>query len=164
MLYFTEFVCKFLISCTRFSFLFMNWHFQDRHELISSIMISHWKTLWWIEAIVMAFSPCYNTTALISFFLFSPQLKFPLLSNNPLCIGVLWTLMVVGSFTSVFQFFLELMKVPRVESKLRVFLFKIQFNSQVCLIYMNFWKLLWCKLSKFAFCLRFLISKKAWTL
>lgn len=32
----------------------------------------------------------------------------------------------------VFQFFLELMKVPRVESKLRVFLFKIQFNSQVC--------------------------------
>ncbi|XP_075523554.1 formin-like protein 20 isoform X2 [Primulina tabacum] len=29
------------------------------------------------------------------------------------------------------QFFLELMKVPRVESKLRVFLFKIQFNSQV---------------------------------
>ncbi|KAK4374586.1 hypothetical protein RND71_005263 [Anisodus tanguticus] len=29
------------------------------------------------------------------------------------------------------QFFLELMKVPRVESKLRVFLFKIQFKSQV---------------------------------
>jgi formin 2 len=29
------------------------------------------------------------------------------------------------------QFFLELMKVPRVESKLRVFLFKIQFNSQL---------------------------------
>ncbi|EYU34415.1 hypothetical protein MIMGU_mgv1a007441mg [Erythranthe guttata] len=29
------------------------------------------------------------------------------------------------------QFFLELMKAPRVESKLRVFLFKIQFNSQV---------------------------------
>lgn len=29
------------------------------------------------------------------------------------------------------QFFLELMKVPRVESKLRVFLFKIQFNTQV---------------------------------
>ncbi|PHU24048.1 Formin-like protein 6 [Capsicum chinense] len=29
------------------------------------------------------------------------------------------------------QFFLELMKVPRVESKLRVFLFKIQFISQV---------------------------------
>ncbi|XVE53536.1 hypothetical protein DITRI_Ditri03aG0010800 [Diplodiscus trichospermus] len=29
------------------------------------------------------------------------------------------------------QFFLELMKVPRVESKLRVFLFKIQFHSQV---------------------------------
>lgn len=29
------------------------------------------------------------------------------------------------------QFFLELMKVPRVESKLRVFLFKIQFNSQI---------------------------------
>ncbi|XP_047316772.1 formin-like protein 20 isoform X2 [Impatiens glandulifera] len=29
------------------------------------------------------------------------------------------------------QFFLELMKVPRVESKLRVFLFKIQFNAQV---------------------------------
>lgn len=30
-----------------------------------------------------------------------------------------------------FQFLLELMKVPRVESKLRVFLFKIQFNTQV---------------------------------
>lgn len=29
------------------------------------------------------------------------------------------------------QFFLELMKVPRVESKLRVFCFKMQFNSQV---------------------------------
>lgn len=29
------------------------------------------------------------------------------------------------------QYFLELMKVPRVESKLRVFLFKIQFNSQI---------------------------------
>ncbi|KAH1067271.1 hypothetical protein J1N35_032258 [Gossypium stocksii] len=29
------------------------------------------------------------------------------------------------------QFFLELIKVPRVESKLRVFLFKIQFSSQV---------------------------------
>lgn len=29
------------------------------------------------------------------------------------------------------QFFLELMKVPRVESKLRVFAFKIHFNSQV---------------------------------
>jgi len=29
------------------------------------------------------------------------------------------------------QFFLELMKVPRVESKLRVFSFKIQFRSQV---------------------------------
>ncbi|KAL8141904.1 hypothetical protein V2J09_014936 [Rumex salicifolius] len=29
------------------------------------------------------------------------------------------------------QFFMELMKVPRVESKLRVFLFKIQFNAQV---------------------------------
>ncbi|KAJ0536344.1 putative formin, FH2 domain-containing protein [Helianthus annuus] len=29
------------------------------------------------------------------------------------------------------QFFLELMKVPRVESKLRVFLFKIQFNTQL---------------------------------
>lgn len=29
------------------------------------------------------------------------------------------------------QFFLELMKVPRVESKLRVFSFKIQFHSQV---------------------------------
>lgn len=29
------------------------------------------------------------------------------------------------------QFFLELMKAPRVESKLRVFLFKIQFNTQV---------------------------------
>lgn len=29
------------------------------------------------------------------------------------------------------QFFLELMKVPRVESKLRIFSFKIQFHSQV---------------------------------
>ncbi|GAA0167748.1 hypothetical protein LIER_43797 [Lithospermum erythrorhizon] len=29
------------------------------------------------------------------------------------------------------QFFLELMKVPRVESKLQVFLFKIQFSAQV---------------------------------
>ncbi|KAK4402274.1 Formin-like protein 20 [Sesamum angolense] len=36
----------------------------------------------------------------------------------------------VGCF-DFFQFFLELMKAPRVESKLRVFLFKIQFNSQV---------------------------------
>jgi hypothetical protein len=31
----------------------------------------------------------------------------------------------------VLQFFMELMKVPRVESKLRVFSFKIQFHSQV---------------------------------
>ncbi|KAK4395930.1 Formin-like protein 20 [Sesamum angolense] len=38
---------------------------------------------------------------------------------------------IVGCLDSIFQFFLELMKVPRVESKLRVFLFKIQFNSQV---------------------------------
>ncbi|XLT76053.1 hypothetical protein HN873_032327 [Arachis hypogaea] len=30
------------------------------------------------------------------------------------------------------QYFLELMKVPRVESKLRVFSFKIQFLSHVC--------------------------------
>ncbi|GAB2223878.1 hypothetical protein Drorol1_Dr00004622 [Drosera rotundifolia] len=29
------------------------------------------------------------------------------------------------------QYFMELMKVPRVESKLRVFLFKIQFNTQI---------------------------------
>ncbi|XVF35672.1 hypothetical protein REPUB_Repub18cG0166400 [Reevesia pubescens] len=29
------------------------------------------------------------------------------------------------------EFFLELIKVPRVESKLRVFLFKMQFCSQV---------------------------------
>jgi hypothetical protein len=29
------------------------------------------------------------------------------------------------------QFFMELMKLPRVDSKLRVFLFKIQFPSQV---------------------------------
>lgn len=29
------------------------------------------------------------------------------------------------------QFFMELMKVPRVESKLRVFSFKITFSSQV---------------------------------
>lgn len=33
------------------------------------------------------------------------------------------------------QFFLELMKVPRVESKLRVFSFKIQFNTQVGYVY-----------------------------
>lgn len=40
-------------------------------------------------------------------------------------------------FIWLFQFFLELMKVPRVESKLRVFAFKIQFQSQVwwCLLY-----------------------------
>jgi len=31
----------------------------------------------------------------------------------------------------MFQFFIELMKVPRVESKLRVFAFKIQFGAQV---------------------------------
>ncbi|GAU33056.1 hypothetical protein TSUD_152110 [Trifolium subterraneum] len=31
----------------------------------------------------------------------------------------------------MFQFFLELMKVPRVESKLRVFCFKIQFQTQI---------------------------------
>lgn len=30
-----------------------------------------------------------------------------------------------------YQYFLELMKVPRVESKMRVFSFKIQFGSQV---------------------------------
>ncbi|KAM0060461.1 putative formin, FH2 domain-containing protein [Helianthus debilis subsp. tardiflorus] len=29
------------------------------------------------------------------------------------------------------QFFLELMKVPRMESKLRVLMFKIRFNTQV---------------------------------
>ncbi|MFS7999797.1 putative formin, FH2 domain superfamily [Helianthus anomalus] len=32
------------------------------------------------------------------------------------------------------QFFLELMKVPRMESKLRVVLFKIQFNAQVIFV------------------------------
>lgn len=32
----------------------------------------------------------------------------------------------------MFQYFLELMKVPRVESKFRVFSFKIQFRTQVC--------------------------------
>ncbi|XP_062085482.1 uncharacterized protein LOC133791576, partial [Humulus lupulus] len=31
----------------------------------------------------------------------------------------------------IFQYFMELMKVPRVESKLRVFSFKIQFNCQI---------------------------------
>lgn len=31
----------------------------------------------------------------------------------------------------MFQFFLELMKVPRVESKLRVFSFTITFSNQV---------------------------------
>lgn len=38
------------------------------------------------------------------------------------------------------QFFLELMKVPRVESKLRVFSFKIQFHTQVnkVLIFLSF--------------------------
>ena len=35
----------------------------------------------------------------------------------------------------ILQFFLELMKVPRVESKLRVFLFKIQFNTQVIFVF-----------------------------
>lgn len=34
-------------------------------------------------------------------------------------------------FTFLLQFFMELMKLPRVESKLRVFSFKIQFRSQV---------------------------------
>ncbi|GFZ07721.1 actin binding protein [Actinidia rufa] len=37
----------------------------------------------------------------------------------------------IGVVLFRFQFFLELMKVPRVESKLRVFLFKILFNSQI---------------------------------
>lgn len=35
-------------------------------------------------------------------------------------------------FWYILQFFMELMKVPRVESKLRVFAFKITFNTQVC--------------------------------
>lgn len=42
---------------------------------------------------------------------------------HQLLTGMLW------KFT--WQFFLELMKVPQVESKLRVFSFKIQFKSQV---------------------------------
>eukprot|EP01018_Ginkgo_biloba_P035353 Gb_24688 [translate_table: standard] len=37
---------------------------------------------------------------------------------------------VIG-FTIGLKFFLEMMKLPRVESKLRVFSFKIQFGSQV---------------------------------
>ncbi|MBA0622509.1 hypothetical protein Godav_008044, partial [Gossypium davidsonii] len=37
----------------------------------------------------------------------------------------------LGKCEQVSVFFLELIKVPRVESKLRVFLFKIQFSSQV---------------------------------
>lgn len=41
------------------------------------------------------------------------------------------------------QFFLELMKVPRVESKLRVFSFKIQFNTQVGYVYFLMILLFW---------------------
>ncbi|KAJ0834251.1 putative formin, FH2 domain-containing protein [Helianthus annuus] len=40
------------------------------------------------------------------------------------------------------QFFLELMKVPRMESKLRVFLFKVQFNTQVNFMLSGFKKTL----------------------
>ena len=39
--------------------------------------------------------------------------------------------MSILMYTFLLQFFMELMKVPRVESKLRVFSFKIQFRSQV---------------------------------
>ena len=35
------------------------------------------------------------------------------------------------AFIMLPQYFLELMKVPRVESKMRVFSFKIQFSTQV---------------------------------
>lgn len=41
------------------------------------------------------------------------------------------SLTAVTGCAFIVQFFLELMKVPRVESKLRVFSFKIQFNAQV---------------------------------
>ena len=33
---------------------------------------------------------------------------------------------------AIMQYFLELMRVPRMESKVNCFLFKIQFNTQVC--------------------------------
>ena len=42
----------------------------------------------------------------------------------------LWIFWLI-TFYFLLQFFLELMKVPRVESKLRVFSFKIQFRTQV---------------------------------
>lgn len=45
------------------------------------------------------------------------------------CYIVLFHLLTV--LLQIFQFFLELMKVPRVESKLRVFAFTINFTSQV---------------------------------
>jgi hypothetical protein len=41
---------------------------------------------------------------------------------------IIWTIQLYYVFL---QYFLEQMKVPRVESKLRVFSFKIQFGSQV---------------------------------
>lgn len=75
----------------------------------------------------------------------------------------------------MFQFFLELMKVPRVESKLRVFSFKIQFGSQVWWYlhwlsdFERFIDLLWTSklalavLLFYLFC-RFQILEKVWTL
>lgn len=52
------------------------------------------------------------------------------LINNPTSISNLIVFWVSDSYV-FWQFFLELLKVPRVESKLRVFSFKIQFCSQV---------------------------------
>lgn len=45
--------------------------------------------------------------------------------------------LIFTNITSLFQFFLELMNVPRVESKLRVFAFKITFSSQVFLMWFH---------------------------
>lgn len=55
--------------------------------------------------------------------------------------GKIWSYFltcIIGCIHSIFQFFLELMRVPRMESKLRVFFFKIQFNSQVWLLLLHF--------------------------
>lgn len=51
-----------------------------------------------------------------------PELCITLWLHDYECLQ--WTVLLL-------QFFLELMKVPRMESKLRVFSFKIQFGSQV---------------------------------
>lgn len=61
----------------------------------------------------------------------------------------------------IFQFFLELMKVPRVESKLRVFLFKILFYSQVCCgTFMKFLRISWCACLNLCFISGFWFQKK----